>query len=211
MSELKIFYYLFLLTLLDATSQIRPSLHGHNNGESFSLRFLSSLFSACLLLCRPCADPRLNNNNRPYGKRTRLKNFASAHYTLRWQRQKYRGNFMTLLRYIVMILPSTKVTPCIASFTREAPSHDSRPSEACRANALQYFRLDAIYSLFFVLFLENCNNDKCTYNLANHDCVYDVNYMCKIISECVKTILYNVIAIFFCFIIFNWKCKNFNQ
>ncbi|XP_032680759.1 transmembrane protein 131 isoform X2 [Odontomachus brunneus] len=31
MSELKIFYYLFLLTLLDATSQIRPSLHGHNN------------------------------------------------------------------------------------------------------------------------------------------------------------------------------------
>ncbi|XP_014475490.1 PREDICTED: transmembrane protein 131 isoform X2 [Dinoponera quadriceps] len=31
MSDLKIFYCLFLLTLLDATSQIRPSLHGHNN------------------------------------------------------------------------------------------------------------------------------------------------------------------------------------
>ncbi|XP_024886137.1 transmembrane protein 131 isoform X2 [Temnothorax curvispinosus] len=27
----KVFYCLFLLTLLDATSQIRPSLHGHNN------------------------------------------------------------------------------------------------------------------------------------------------------------------------------------
>ncbi|XP_018051267.1 PREDICTED: transmembrane protein 131, partial [Atta colombica] len=31
MLELKVFYCLFLLTLLDATSQIRPSLHGHNN------------------------------------------------------------------------------------------------------------------------------------------------------------------------------------
>lgn len=31
MPELKVFYCLFLLTLLDATSQIRPSLHGHNN------------------------------------------------------------------------------------------------------------------------------------------------------------------------------------
>ncbi|XP_070516268.1 transmembrane protein 131 isoform X3 [Cardiocondyla obscurior] len=31
MPELKVFYCLFLLALLDATSQIRPSLHGHNN------------------------------------------------------------------------------------------------------------------------------------------------------------------------------------
>ncbi|XP_050456850.1 transmembrane protein 131 isoform X2 [Cataglyphis hispanica] len=31
MPELKVFYYLFLLTLLDTTSQIRPSLNGHNN------------------------------------------------------------------------------------------------------------------------------------------------------------------------------------
>ncbi|CAL1689510.1 unnamed protein product [Lasius platythorax] len=31
MPEFKVFYYLFLLTLLDTTSQIRPSLHGHNN------------------------------------------------------------------------------------------------------------------------------------------------------------------------------------
>lgn len=31
MPELKVFYYLFLLTLLDTTSPIRPSLHGHNN------------------------------------------------------------------------------------------------------------------------------------------------------------------------------------
>ncbi|XP_018402600.1 PREDICTED: transmembrane protein 131 [Cyphomyrmex costatus] len=31
MLELKVFYCLFLLTFLDTTSQIRPSLHGHNN------------------------------------------------------------------------------------------------------------------------------------------------------------------------------------
>ncbi|XP_014609837.1 PREDICTED: transmembrane protein 131 isoform X1 [Polistes canadensis] len=31
MIELKVFYCLFLLSFLDSTSQIRPSLHGHNN------------------------------------------------------------------------------------------------------------------------------------------------------------------------------------
>lgn len=31
MPEFKVFYCLFLLTLLDTTSQIQPSLHGHNN------------------------------------------------------------------------------------------------------------------------------------------------------------------------------------
>ncbi|KAG7204441.1 hypothetical protein KM043_004877 [Ampulex compressa] len=31
MTELRVFYCFFLLTLLDLTSQIRPSLHGHNN------------------------------------------------------------------------------------------------------------------------------------------------------------------------------------
>lgn len=44
MPELKVFYCLFLLTLLNATSQIRPSLHGHNNGEHFS-RSLARSFS----------------------------------------------------------------------------------------------------------------------------------------------------------------------
>lgn len=82
MLELKVFYCLFLLTLLDATSQIRPSLHGHNNGECL---FLSS-FSLSLSPPRPFSpflsvssphdyfyafrwsqsDPRFNNNNRAH-------------------------------------------------------------------------------------------------------------------------------------------------
>lgn len=51
MPELKVFYYLFLLTLLDTTSPIRPSLHGHNNGEHFCLSVsLSFSLSSCLSL-----------------------------------------------------------------------------------------------------------------------------------------------------------------
>lgn len=49
MPELKVFYYLFLLTLLDTTSPIRPSLHGHNNGEHFCLSS-SVIFSLILSL-----------------------------------------------------------------------------------------------------------------------------------------------------------------
>lgn len=52
MSELKVFYCLFLLTLLNATSQIRPSLHDHNNGAPllFSRSFSRMNFSFVLSL-----------------------------------------------------------------------------------------------------------------------------------------------------------------
>jgi hypothetical protein len=44
MPEKKVLYCLLLLTLLDATLQIRSSLHGHNNGEDRSLSLSLSFF-----------------------------------------------------------------------------------------------------------------------------------------------------------------------
>lgn len=123
MSELKIFYYLFLLTLLDATSQIRPSLHGHNNGKSFSLRFLPSLFPARLLLHKLHVDPRPDNNNRLYHRRNRLQNFTSVLSSL--------TTTIEILRYFMTVAVCRRDIAVDEGHvahselpTREAPSRD---------------------------------------------------------------------------------------